>query len=52
MSRYRPSRSRISGDSTIDGDLDVSKNIEGVRRYLLDDGGDGLGYGGEVGPLR
>jgi len=49
MSRYRPSRSRISGDSTIDGDLDVSKNIEGVRRYLLDDGGDGLGYGGEVG---
>ena len=55
MSRYRPSRTSVSGDSTldgdvtVDGDLDVTKNLEGVRRYLLDDGGDGLGWGGEVG---
>ena len=55
MSRYRPSRASISGDSTfdgdveIDGDLDVTKNLEGVQRYLMDDAEDGLGWGGEVG---
>ena len=49
MSRYRPSRNDITGDATVDGDLDVTKNLEGVRRYLLDDEGDGLGYGGVVG---
>jgi len=55
MSRYRPSRASVTGDSTldgdvtVDGDLDVTKNLEGVQRYLLDDGGDGLGWGGEVG---
>jgi hypothetical protein len=57
LSRYRPSRNSVSGDSTLDGDvtvsgsLDVTKNLEGVRRYLLDDEGDGLGYGGVVGEI-
>ena len=55
MSRYRPSRNYVSGDSELDGDvtvsgsLDVTKNLDGIRRYLLDDAGDGLGWGGEVG---
>ena len=49
MSIFKPSRNYVNGKVTIDGDLDVSGNIEGVRRYLLDDSGTGLGYGGVVG---
>tara|TARA_R110001599_G_scaffold242024_3_gene441684 strand:- start:296 stop:1816 length:1521 start_codon:yes stop_codon:yes gene_type:complete len=49
VSIFKPSRNYVNGKVTIDGDLDVSGNIEGVRRYLLDDSGTGLGYGGVVG---
>lgn len=56
MSRYKPSRNYVSGKVVfeggpveISGNLDVTENLEGIRRYLLDDHGDGLGYGGEVG---
>jgi len=49
LSRYKPSRNYVSGKVVfegapveISGNLDVTENLEGVRRYLLNDHGDGL----------